>query len=81
MKIIDEELKPSCAYQKIDTFHGEKDAKEVHCMYSGMAKGTSRAKTTLNSKNIKPVALAIVELHESEDIRQAGSQLVSLLVS
>jgi len=31
-------------------------------MYSGMAKGTSQAKATLNSKKkIKPVALAIVE--------------------
>jgi len=42
-------------------------------MYSGMAKGTSRAEATLNSTKIKPIALAIVELHESEGIRQAGS--------
>jgi len=42
-------------------------------MYSGMAKGTSWAEATLNSKKIKPVALAIVELCESEGIRQAGS--------
>jgi len=42
-------------------------------MYSGMAKGTSWAETTSNSKKIKPLALAIVELHESEGIRQAGS--------
>jgi len=41
----------------------------MHCMYSGMAKGTSRAEVTLNSKKIKPVALAIVELRESEGIR------------
>jgi len=41
-------------------------------MYSGMAKGTSRAEATLNSEKIKPVA--IVELRESEGIRQtAGS--------
>jgi len=46
-------------------------------MYSGMAKGTSRAKATSNSKKIKPVTLATVELHESEGIRQAGRQLVS----
>jgi len=39
-------------------------------MYSGMAKGTSQAEAALNSENIKPVALAIVELH---DIRQAVS--------
>jgi len=36
-------------------------------MYSGMAKGTSRAEATLNSEKIKP------ELRESEGIRQAGS--------
>jgi len=38
-----------------------------------MAKGTSRAKATLNSEKIRPIALAIIELHESEGIRQAGS--------
>jgi len=42
-------------------------------MYSSMAKGTSQAEVTSNSKKIKSVALAIVELCESEDI----SQLVS----
>jgi len=46
-------------------------------MYSGMAKGTSRAEAMSNSKKIKPVALAIVELHESEGIRQAGRQAVT----
>jgi len=40
-------------------------------MYSGMAKGTSWAEATSNSKKIKPVALAIL------GIRQAGRQLVS----
>jgi len=44
----------------------------MHCMYSDMAKGTSQAEATLNSEKIKPVALAIVELCESEDIRQVG---------
>jgi len=43
-------------------------------MYSGMAKGTSQAKSTLNSEKIKPVALAILELRKSEGIRQAVSQ-------
>jgi len=33
-----------------------------------MAKGTSLAEATLNSKKIKPIALAIVELHGSEGI-------------
>jgi len=41
--------------------------------YSGMAKGTSRAEAMLNSKKINPIALAIVELHESEGISQAVS--------
>jgi len=42
-------------------------------MYSGMAKGTSCAEATLNSKKINPVTLAIVELRESEGIRHAVS--------
>jgi len=42
-------------------------------MYSGMAKGNSRAEAMLNSEKIKPVALAIFGLCESEGIRQAGS--------
>jgi len=46
-------------------------------MYSGMAKGTSQAETMSNSEKIKLVALAIVDLRESEAIRQAGRQLVS----
>jgi len=46
----------------------------MHCMYNSMAKGTSWAEAMSNSK---PVALAIVELHESEGIRQAVSYLVS----
>jgi len=37
-----------------------------------MAKGTSWTEAMLNSEKIEPVALAIVELHESEGIRQAG---------
>jgi len=41
-------------------------------LYSGMAKGISRAEATSNSKKIRPVALAIVELCESEG-RQAVS--------
>jgi len=45
---------------------------KMHCMYSGMAKGTCRAEATLNSEKFKPIALAIVE---SEGIRQAVSSL------
>jgi len=42
-------------------------------MYSGVAKGTSQAEATSNSEKIKPTALAIVELLESEGIRQIVS--------
>jgi len=42
----------------------------VHCIYSGMAKGTFWAEATLKSEKIKSVAF---ELCESEGIRQAGS--------
>jgi len=42
-------------------------------MNSGMAKDTSQAEAMLNSEKIKPVTLAIVELHES-DGRQADSR-------
>jgi len=43
-------------------------------MYSGMAKGTSRAEATSNSEKTKSVALAIVKLHAS--VRQLVSQSV-----
>jgi len=46
-------------------------------MYSGMAKGTSQSEVMLNSEKIKPIALAIVELCESEGISQSVSQSVS----
>jgi len=49
----------------------------MHCIYSGMAKSTSQAEATSNSEKIKPIALAIVELCESESIRQSVRQLVS----
>jgi len=42
----------------------------MYCKYSGMTKGTSQAEGTLNSKKIKPIALAIVELCKSEGISQ-----------
>ena len=45
-------------------------------MYCGMPKGTSQAEVMSNSKLIKPVALAIIELHLSESINQSGSQSV-----
>jgi len=40
----------------------------MHCVYCGMPKGTSWAEAISNSEKIKPVALAIVELHQSEGI-------------
>jgi len=45
------------------------------CMYSGMAKGTSRAEVTSNREKIKPIALDIVKLCLSER-HQSGSQSV-----
>jgi len=48
-------------------------------MYSGMAIGTSWAEAMLCSEKIKPAALAIVELRESEGIRQSVNQAVSLV--
>jgi len=36
-------------------------------------KGTSRDKAMLNSKKIKPIALAVIELRLSEGIRQLFS--------
>ena len=44
-----------------------------------MPKGTCQAKATSNSEKIKPVALAVIELHLSEGIRQSVSQLKILL--
>ena len=41
-----------------------------------MPKGTCQAETTSNSEKIKPVALAVIELHLSEGISQLLSQLV-----
>jgi len=49
-----------------DTKEGPGKSMKMHCMYSGMAKGTSQAEAMSNSEKIKPVALAIVELCESE---------------
>jgi len=48
----------------------------MHLIYRDMAKGTSWAEATLNSKKIKPIALVILELCWSEGISQAVSQSV-----
>ena len=42
-----------------------------------MPKGTCQVEATLNSENIKPVALAVVKLHLSEGISQSVRQTVS----
>ena len=39
-------------------------------MYCGMPKGTSQDEAMSNSEKIKPVAVAIIELHFSEGIGQ-----------
>jgi len=48
----------------------------IHCMYIGMTKGTPWAEAKMNIEKIKPVALTIVELHESDGIRQAVENVV-----
>jgi len=69
--------KPSRAYHKTDTFHGEQKWMghkgghwpwRLHWMNSSAPKGTSQVEVTSSSKKIKPAALAIVELQESEGI-------------
>ena len=46
----------------------------MHCTYCGMPKGTSRAEVMSKSEKIKPISLAIIQLHLSEGISQSGSQ-------
>jgi len=48
-----------------------------NCIYSGMVKGSFWVEATSNSEKNKLVALAIVELRESEGISQSGRQAVS----
>jgi len=61
--------------------HKGEPCKSIKNALYGVAKGTSRAEATLNSERMKPVALTIVKLRESEGISQAGRQLVSQSVS
>jgi len=60
---------------KDEWYTKEGHARSMKNALYGMAKGTSRAEATSNNEKIRPAALAIVELHESEG-RQAGSQSV-----
>jgi len=80
MKIRRFPLQMAHAYHKINTFCGEGTQRRtlvspwrMHCMYSDMANDTSWAEVTSSSEKVKPVTLAIVELCESEGIRQAVS--------
>ena len=43
-------------------------------MYCGMPKGTGQDEATLNCEKIKPVALAVIELHLSEGITKVVSK-------
>ena len=43
-----------------------------------MPKGTSWAKVTLNSEKIKPIVLAVIELHLTEGISQSVRQSQSV---
>ena len=45
-------------------------------MYDGIPKGICRAEVMSNSEKIKPVSLAVIELHLSEGISQSVSQSV-----
>jgi len=48
------------------TKEGHGKSMRAHCMYSGMAKGTSRAEVTLNSKKIKLIARNIILMHKKD---------------
>ena len=48
----------------------------LYCKYCGMRKDTSQVEETFDNENIRPVALAVIELCLSEGIRQLVSQLV-----
>jgi len=49
----------------------------MHCTNCSLPKGTSWAEVALNSEKIKPVALAVIELHFYEGISQSVNQSVS----
>jgi len=49
---------------------------EQHWSCSGWQKGTSPDEATLNSEEIKPTALVVIELRLSEGVSQSGSRSV-----
>jgi len=82
MKITDDfcyEWKPSRAFHKINFLWWAKmngtqrralvSPWRMHCIYNSTAKSTFWAEAMSNSEIIKPVAFAIIELHESKGIR------------
>jgi len=76
MKITDNfhyEWKPSHAYHEWDTKENTRNSMKNVLQVQRYGRSISWAKTTSNSEKIKPVTLAIVELCESEGIRQAIS--------
>jgi len=62
-----------CSGERLRDTKEDKGEHCMHCNCCGWQKGISRAEATLNSKEIKPVALVIVELRWSEGIRQSVS--------
>ena len=44
---------------------------KMHCMYCGMPKGTSQAKTTLNWEKIKLVALEVILVWRHQSVSQS----------
>jgi len=53
----------------------------LHWSCSGWQKGTSWDEATLNSEEIKPIALAVIKLHLPEGISHIVSQIVSQSVN
>jgi len=51
----------------------------MHCTYCGMPNGTCQGEAMLNSQNIKPVAIAVIEFYACLKVSgmQTGSQSVS----
>ena len=54
---------------KEDTCKSTKNS--LYCTYCGMPKDTSRVEAMLNSEKVKPIDLAVFELHLSEGISQS----------
>ena len=80
--------KPSCTTTKLTLFTVGKDEWDTkkntgkfkkNALY--VLKGTSRAEATLNSENIKPVTLVVIELCLSEGISKSVRQSVENFIN